>query len=77
MKCKKPFVPEKSEARGYILKSGLLKICVEKFFGGGGGKGDLENSRFDFSTSLISIGISAHTGYRSNSNCICSLLIPE
>ena len=34
---------------GYILKSGYAKkYAFQKFWGGGGGKGDLEKSRFDW-----------------------------
>ena len=34
---------------GYILKSGCAKkYAFQKFRGGGGGKGDLEKSRFDW-----------------------------
>ena len=54
MKCKKPFDQKKSGG-GAILKYGGAKNNNSRNFGGEGGKGDLENSRFDWAS--LNVGI--------------------
>ena len=62
---KKPFDPEKSGGGGHILKSGCAKkYTFQKFRGGGGGKGDLEISRFDWV--FLNDGLPKGKGGKSN-----------